>query len=113
MVERLLADRKAVQRSRHAPLWQYGQGVVTDSANAATNQDPAVNPVMGLTTAPAVTDDRDLPASRTLAREPLATAITGLASIAGTWDKDNHGREGTPRNQHPPRHTTPRPRLRS
>jgi hypothetical protein len=113
LVERLLADRKAVRCARHAPLWQYGQGIVADFANAATNQYPAVNPVMGLTTAPAVTDDRDLPASRTLAREPLAAAITGLASIAETWDKDNHGREGTPRNQHPPRHTTPRPRLRS
>jgi len=72
-----------------------------------------VNPVMGLTSAPAVTDDRDLPATRTLARELLAAAITGLASIAETRDKDNHGREGTPRHQNPPRYTTPRPGLRS
>ena len=72
-----------------------------------------MNPVMGLTSAPDVTDDRDLPASRTLAREPLAAAITGLASIAETWDKDNHGREGTPRNRTSPRHTIPQPSLRS
>ena len=113
LVERLLPDRKAVRRARHAPLWQYGQGIVADFANATTNQDPAVNPVMGLTPAPAVTDDGGLPATRTLAREPPAAAIAGLASIAETWDKDNHGREGTPRNRHPPRHTTPRPSLRS
>jgi hypothetical protein len=64
-------------------------------------------------TPPAMTDDRHLPARRTLARQPLGVILAGLALFAGTWDKDNHGWEGTPRNRTSPRHTTPRPRLRS
>ena len=39
----------------------------------------------------AVTDDGHLPASRTLARQPLALRLAGLAFFAGTWDKDDHG----------------------
>jgi len=66
-----------------------------------------------LSAAAAVADDCDLAASRALPGQPLGIILTGLASIAGTWDKDDHGCEGMPRNRYPPRHMTPRPRLRS
>ena len=45
--------------------------------------------------------------------QQIGVICAGLASIAGTWDKDDHGCEGMPRNRYPPRHMTPRPRLRS
>jgi len=49
-----------------------------------------------------------------IARQPFAVIITGLASIAGTWDKNDHGqRRQPPRNRYPPRPLTPRARLRS
>ena len=72
-----------------------------------------MNGVMCLSATTSVADDRDLPACRALSGQPLGVIAAGLASIAGTWDKDDHGCEGTPRNRRPPRHTTPRPRLRS
>jgi hypothetical protein len=39
---------------------------------------------MGLSSSPAVTDDRDLPTGRALSRQPLGVIVTGLAFIAGT-----------------------------
>ncbi|HXB70446.1 MAG TPA: hypothetical protein VNY05_19510, partial [Candidatus Acidoferrales bacterium] len=59
--------------------------------------------VMCLSAASAVTDDGDLPARRALPRQPLGVVVAGLASIAATWDKDDHGCEGTPRNRYPPK----------
>jgi hypothetical protein len=62
---------------------------------------------------PAMSDDPAQAAARAAARQPLAVMRAGLASVRRIWDNYDHGCEGTPRNQHPPRHTTPRPRLRS
>lgn len=65
--------------------------------------------IMRLSSTPPMSDDCELTANRTLPRQPLGIILTGLASIAGTWDKDDRGCEGMPRNRTPPRHMTPRP----
>ena len=98
-VERLLAGQQTVRRTRHTLTRQHRQRSAANFAEAATNQNPIPGPVMCLSAPSAVTDDRQLSASRTPAREPLAFHLAGLALFAGTWDKNDHGREGSPRNR--------------
>ena len=98
-VERLLAGQQAVRRPRHTLTRQHRQRSAANFADATTNQNPITDPVMRLSAPSAVTDDCHLPASRTLARQPLALHLAGLALFAGTWDKNDHGREGSPRNR--------------
>ena len=100
-------------RAWHTPGRQHGQRSATNLAKAATNQNPIMQAVMRLSPTTPVADDGDPAANRALSRQPLGIIPTGLASIAGTWDKDDHGCEGMPRNRYPPRHMTPRCRLRS
>ncbi|HLJ75946.1 MAG TPA: hypothetical protein VKT75_00960, partial [Acidobacteriaceae bacterium] len=50
--------------------------------------------VMRLSATPPVADNSGLAASRTLPGQPIGVILAGLASIAGTWDKDDHGCEG-------------------
>jgi hypothetical protein len=52
---------------------------------------------------PAVPDDRRPATARTLPGQPFAVKPAGLASVPGTWDKNDHGREGMPRNRYPAR----------
>lgn len=113
LFQRLLAGRQAVVRAWHTPGGQDGQRAAANLAHATPQQNPIMQAVMRLSATPSVADDCDLTASRALPRQPLGIILTGLASIAGTWDKNDHGCEGTPRNRYPPRHMTPRPRLRS
>lgn len=112
-VERLLAGEQGVRRTRHTPIRQRRQRSTAYFADATANHNPIVTAVMRLPAPTAVTNDRCLPAYRTPPRQPFTLRLIGLAFFAGTWDKDDHGCEGMPRNRHPPRHLTPRPRLRS
>jgi hypothetical protein len=41
-----------------------------------------------------MTDDGNLPAVRALPGQPVGVILAGVASIAGTWDKNDHGCEG-------------------
>jgi hypothetical protein len=63
-------------------------------AEPAPDADPILQPVMRLSAPPAMADDVYVFATRTLPRQPLAVILARLASVAGTWDKDDHGREG-------------------
>jgi len=98
-IERLLAGQKAVVRAWQTPGRQHGERSATNLAPAAPQQNPIVPAVMRLSATPSVADDRALAANRALAGQPLGIILTGLASIAGTWDKDDHGCEGMPRNR--------------
>jgi hypothetical protein len=113
LIERLLAGPQTIRRARHAPGRKHRQRAATNLTDATTNQDPIVNAIMCLSAPPPVAHDRDLPAGRALPRKPITLRLLGVALCARTWDKDDHGREGMPRNRHPPRHMIPRPRLRS
>jgi hypothetical protein len=113
-IKRLLAGRKVIRRARHAPARQRRQRSPANLADATTNHNRVVHGVMRLSPPPAMTDNRDLPACRTLPGQPLGVIAAGLASVARTWDKDDHRCEGyAPGIGTPPRHMTPRPRLRS
>ena len=101
LFERLLAGQKAVVRAWQTPGRQHGQRAAANLAPAPPQQNPIVPAVMRLPATPSVADDCHLAASRTLPRQPLGIVLAELASIAGTWDKDDHGREGTPRNRYP------------
>jgi hypothetical protein len=91
-----------------------GQGMTAAPADTTSHQNRIVIPVMRPSEAPSMSNDRGPAATRAIARQPFAVTIASrLASIPGTWDKDDHGREGMPRNRYPPRPLTPRPRLRS
>jgi hypothetical protein len=81
----------AIWRARYAPGWQHRQRATAKLAEAAANQNPIMNGVMRLSTTSPMADDRNLAARRTLARQPLGILFAGLACIAGTWDKDDHG----------------------
>ena len=94
LCERLLAGESAVARAWHTPGWEHGQGAATNLAQAAPQQNPIMPAVLRLSATPPVSNDCALAAKRTLAREPLGVIPAGLAPIAGTWDKDDHGREG-------------------
>jgi hypothetical protein len=111
--KRLLPGLQSVLSAWQATLRQYRQSAAANFADATTNPNPITGPVMCLSSSSAVTDERRLPAHRTLARQSLALGLVGLALFAATWDKDDHGCEGMPRNRHPPRHMTRWPRLRS
>ena len=63
---------------------------------------------------PAVPDDRRPATARTLPGQPFAVKPAGLASVPGTWDKNDHGCEcNAPESLPVPRPLTPQPRLRS
>jgi len=91
----------AVVRAWQTPGRQHGQRAAANLAPAPPQQNPIVPAVMRLPATPSVADDCHLAASRTLPRQPLGIVLAELASITGTWDKDDHGREGTPRNRYP------------
>ena len=94
LIERLMPRQKAVARVWHTPGGKHGQRTATNLAHAAPHQNPIMQAVMRLSASPSVADDCALAASRTLPWQPLGIILTGLASIAGTWDKDDHGCEG-------------------
>jgi hypothetical protein len=57
--------------------------------------------IVSLPESPAMSDDRNPAAARTPAGQPFGVILAGLASGPGTWDKNDHGREGLPRNRYP------------
>jgi len=92
--ERLLAGYQAVCRAWHTPGGQHSQRAATNPAKAAANQNPIMPAVVCLSAPPSVADDCDLAARRAPPGQPFRVVLVGLASIAGTWDKDDHGCEG-------------------
>ena len=86
-LESLLAQHQAVQCAWNTPVRQHRQRATASFADATPNQNPIMNAIMSLTMPPPMTDDCDLVARRTSSGQPFP----GLASIAGTWDKDDHG----------------------
>jgi hypothetical protein len=108
-----LPCQQAVGRARHAPPGKGGQRATAELAEAAPDPNPIVSGIVRLAEPPAMSHDPTQAAARTPAWQPFAVILPGLASVCRIWDNNDHGCEGTPRNQHPPRHTTPRPRLRS
>src|SRR5205085_6077595 len=49
---------------------------------------------MHLPASPSMADDVELAATRALPGQPFAVVLARLASVAGTWDKNDHGCEG-------------------
>ena len=115
-VHGLPAGRSAELRAGNAKAGENRDGAVAVSAEGAANPDRIEKGVKSPAQPSAVADDRTSPATGTIAGQPLAVepaGPAGLASVPGTWDKNNHGREGTPRNRYPAKAWIPRPRLRS
>jgi hypothetical protein len=83
-------------------------------ADSAPNPNPVVPIVMGLTEAASMADDDRNPATaRAVTRQPLCVVFARLASVRRTWDNNDHGCEGTPRNRYPSKATDSEVRLRS
>lgn len=91
-----LTGHQAIGRARHAPAGQHGQRTAAKLAEAAANQNPIMNTVMSWPAPSAMADDRPPVTRRTLSGQPLGVILSGLASIAGTWDKDDHGAKASP-----------------
>jgi hypothetical protein len=68
--------------------------LVATVAKSAPNPNRIVNLIVRLTRSAPVPDNGHLPAARALPGQPFAIEIAGLASIRGTWDKNDHGCEG-------------------
>jgi len=90
-VESLLACWQAIRCARHAPTRQYGQRATAKLAESAADHNPIMHGVMRLSAPSTVSDNGDLATSRALPGQPFGIILTELASIAGTWDKDDHG----------------------
>jgi hypothetical protein len=103
LLEGFVAGQQTVWRTRHTPPRPHRQRRTTNLADATAHQNPIVNGVMCRSAAAPVADEGDATASRTLSGQPLGVILTGLALSAETWDENDHGCEGMPRNRYPPK----------
>jgi hypothetical protein len=87
-----LPGHQAIQGSRYATGGQHRQGTATAFAFSATHPDLVMIPVMYEAASSPVTDHRHLLASWTLAGQPIAILLLGVAFVAGTWDNNDHSR---------------------